>query len=180
MGNKTSAAGVHANVILLGIDGAGKTQLLYRMKLKTESASWGATTGFNYESVQIPNSRTTLHVWDLAGGSLLRRFFRFYYESLRVDVLMFVCNLDQRERLDEAAQLYRFLSNEERLRKAIRIIVLNQDDEKSAEGRLQQEEVTSAFGINPDSKLTRVVHVNCATGQGLDDLYLETESCFTR
>ena len=178
MGNAQSA-GVHVNVLLLGLDGAGKTQLLYRMKLKTASASWGATTGFNYESVQIPNSQTLLHVWDLAGSSTARRFFRFFYESIRVDALMFVCNLDQRGRLDEAAQLYRFLSNEERLRKAIRVVVLNQDDEKPASGRLQKEEVISAFGIDPDSRLTRVVHVNCATGQGLDDLYLETEKYFT-
>lgn len=176
MGNKASSR--NANVLLLGLDGAGKTQLLYRMKLKTEATNWGATTGFNYESVQVPNTRMMLHVWDLAGGALLRRFFRFFYESIRVDILMFVCNLDQRERIDEAAQLYRFLTNEDRLRKAIRVVVLNQDDEKPSAGRLQKDQVMTAFGIDPNSKLTKVIHVNCVTGEGLDDLYLETESCF--
>ena len=171
MGNKASSR--NANVLLLGLDGAGKTQLLYRMKLKTASTNWGATTGFNYESVQVPNSHMMLHVWDLGGGALLRRFFRFYYESIRVDILMFVCNLDQRERIDEAAQLYRFLTNEDRLRKAIRVVVLNQDDEKPPTGRLQNDQKQTC---RSNSKLTKVIHVNCATGEGLDDLYLKTET----
>lgn len=174
MGNKP---GTHINVLLMGLDGAGKTQLLYRMKLKTQT-EFSTTTGFNYEAVQIPNSKTMLHVWDLAGSSMLRRFSRFYYESLRVDILMFVCNLDQKSRLKEASELYKFLCNEERLRKVIRLVILNKDDEKPEAERLKQSEVVTAFGIDPNSKLTRVIQVNAATGAGLDDIYLEIVNCF--
>ena len=42
--------------------------------------------GFNYEEIDVPNSRCRLHFWDLAGGPSLRRFWRFFYDAIMVDV----------------------------------------------------------------------------------------------
>ena len=168
----------HINVIALGLDGAGKTALLYRMKLKGKGNEFSTTTGFNYEEIDVPNSRCLLHVWDLAGGPDLRRFWRFFYEAIMVDVFLFVVNLDQKERLGEAAKLFRMLRNEERLRKSFKVVILNADDEKPASGRASPDDVATQLGIDSNSPHELVMPVNCITGIGLDELFLAVEKYY--
>ena len=60
---------LRGRVLILGLDNAGKTTILHRMKLK-ESKATVPTVGFNVESI----SHKDLHidVWDVGGQPKIR------------------------------------------------------------------------------------------------------------
>jgi small GTP-binding protein len=159
-------------VLLVGLSDAGKTTLLYRMKLKQKASEFSTTTGFNFEQIEIPGSTTKLAIWDLAGTLERQRFWRFFYEAVRVDVVLFVINLDKKKQLAEASKLFRFLRNEERLRQALKIVILNSDDEnKDEHAKATHEDVEMALGIVKENPHERILAVNVLTGVGLDSLF---------
>jgi GTPase SAR1 family protein len=69
-------------ILILGLDGAGKTTILYRLQV-SEVVTTIPTIGFNVETVQYKNLK--FQVWDLgkhltfiiSSSSKLRSFFRW-------------------------------------------------------------------------------------------------------
>ncbi|XP_067167992.1 ADP-ribosylation factor-like protein 4D [Apteryx mantelli] len=90
------------HVVVLGLDAAGKTSLLYRLKLQ-EFVQSAPTKGFNTERVRVPLGRAraaTFQVWDVGGQEKLRPLWRSY--ARRTDGLVFVVDSAEGERLEEA------------------------------------------------------------------------------
>ncbi|TNN03296.1 hypothetical protein fugu_000325 [Takifugu bimaculatus] len=73
--------GFHSlHVVVIGLDSAGKTSLLYRLKLK-EFVKTIPTKGFNTEKVRVPvgTSRSIcFQVWDVGGQEKLRPLWKSY------------------------------------------------------------------------------------------------------
>lgn len=63
---------------MLGLDAAGKTTLLYKLKLG-EIQTTIPTIGFNVESIEYRNFKFT--VWDVGGQTKLRPLWRHYYQG---------------------------------------------------------------------------------------------------
>lgn len=90
------------HVVVIGLDSAGKTSLLYRLKFK-EFVQSVPTKGFNTEKIRVPlgGSRgITFQVWDVGGQEKLRPLWRSY--TRRTDGLVFVVDSAETERLEEA------------------------------------------------------------------------------
>jgi ADP-ribosylation factor protein 6 len=64
---------------MLGLDSAGKTTILYKLKLGQPVATI-PTVGFNVEEVTIKNAK--LNVWDVGGQDKLRPLWRHYYTGM--------------------------------------------------------------------------------------------------
>ncbi|XP_064988988.1 ADP-ribosylation factor 1-like isoform X1 [Musa acuminata AAA Group] len=60
-----------ARILVLGLDNAGKTTILYRLQMG-EVVSTIPTIGFNVETVQYNNVK--FQVWDLGGQTSIRYF----------------------------------------------------------------------------------------------------------
>ena len=58
-----------ARVCMIGLDGAGKTTVLYKMKFN-ETVTTIPTIGFNVDEITIKN--LTLTVWDVGGQHKIR------------------------------------------------------------------------------------------------------------
>ena len=58
-----------AKIAMLGLDAAGKTTILYKLKLN-EKVTTIPTVGFNVETVEFHNLSMT--VWDVGGQKLIR------------------------------------------------------------------------------------------------------------
>jgi|TARA_B110000090_G_scaffold193920_1_gene228587 small GTP-binding protein len=173
------ASSKNIKVMIVGNADAGKTTLLYRMKLKNlKSSEFSTTTGFNFENVAVPGSKQQLAVWDLAGTNERQRYWKYFYEAVRVDVLLFVVSLDQKKKLPEAAKLFRFLRNEERLRDSLKLICVNSDDERDFFSKSTLEEVGSALGLTEKNPHERLLPINAISGVGLDSVFLAIQDYY--
>ena len=65
--------------LLVGLDGAGKTILLYKLKLG-EVVTTIPTIGFNVETVEYKDYSFTM--WDVGGQERIRSLWRHYYQVL--------------------------------------------------------------------------------------------------
>ena len=72
LGNK------EVRVLILGLDNAGKTTILYKLQMG-EVVTTVPTIGFNVETVQYKNLR--FQVWDLGGQTSIRPYWRCYYQN---------------------------------------------------------------------------------------------------
>ena len=63
---------------MLGLDAAGKTTILYKLKLN-ENVTTIPTIGFNVETV-TPVKNVTFTVWDVGGQEKIRQLWRHYYQ----------------------------------------------------------------------------------------------------
>ncbi|KAF2288041.1 hypothetical protein GH714_004048 [Hevea brasiliensis] len=84
-------------VVMLGLDAAGKTTILYKLHIG-EVLSTVPTIGFNVEKVQYKNVMFT--VWDVGGQEKLRPLWRHYFNN--TDGLIYVVDSLDRERIGKA------------------------------------------------------------------------------
>ena len=70
--------GKDLRILMVGLDAAGKTTILYKLKLG-ELVTPIPTIGFNVEEVNYKNINFTM--WDVGGQKKLRDMWRFYYEN---------------------------------------------------------------------------------------------------
>lgn len=84
-------------IISVGLDAAGKTTILYKLKLG-EIVTTIPTIGFNVETVEYKNICFT--VWDVGGQDKIRPLWRHYFQNTQG--LIFVVDSNDRERIGEA------------------------------------------------------------------------------
>merc|ERR1712126_464283 len=72
-------------ILMVGLDAAGKTTILYKLKLG-EIVTTIPTIGFNVETVEYKNISFT--VWDVGGQDKIRPLWRHYFQN--TDGLIFV------------------------------------------------------------------------------------------
>eukprot|EP00662_Eupelagonemidae_sp_cell21_P001877 gene1877-19270_t len=65
-------------MLMVGLDAAGKTTILYKMKLG-EIVTTIPTIGFNVETVEYKNIKFTM--WDVGGQDKLRPLWRHYFQN---------------------------------------------------------------------------------------------------
>ncbi|XP_006885208.1 PREDICTED: ADP-ribosylation factor 1-like isoform X2 [Elephantulus edwardii] len=101
-------------ILMVGLDAAGKTTILYKLKLG-EIVTTIPTIGFNVETVEYKNISFT--VWDVGGQDKIRPLWRHYFQNTQG--LIFVVDSNDRKRVNEAREeLMRMLAEDE-LRNAI-------------------------------------------------------------
>ena len=84
-------------LLMLGLDAAGKTTILYALKLN-ECITSIPTIGFNVEEVNYKN--LNMSIWDIGGQDKIRRLWKYYYENC--DGLIFVVDSADKNRFKEA------------------------------------------------------------------------------
>ncbi|CAL8304954.1 unnamed protein product [Lota lota] len=91
------------HIVIVGLDSAGKTSLLYRLKLQ-EFVNTIPTKGFNTEKIRVAlggSSRAiSFQVWDVGGQEKLRPLWRSF--TRRTDGMVFVVDASEPERVEEA------------------------------------------------------------------------------
>ncbi|XP_036293280.1 ADP-ribosylation factor 1-like [Pipistrellus kuhlii] len=147
-------------VLMVGLDGAGKTTILYKLKLG-EAVTTMPTAGFNVETVDHKHVRFT--VWDVGGQDKVRPLWRHYFQNTQG--LVFVVDSNDPERGNEAREeLLRMLAEDE-LRDAALLVFANKQDLPNA---LSAAEVTDKLGLHSLRRRSWYIQAACATsGDGL-------------
>merc|ERR1719451_223836 len=89
---------IDAKIVMVGLDAAGKTTILYKLKL-SEVVTTIPTIGFNVETVEYKNISFT--VWDVGGQDKIRPLWRHYYQNTQG--LIFVIDSNDRDRIEDAS-----------------------------------------------------------------------------
>ncbi|UJR21884.1 hypothetical protein I4U23_024956 [Adineta vaga] len=115
-------------ILMLGLDNAGKTTILYQMK-HTEDYNTVPTVGFNVETIS-PCRGISLTVWDVGGQDHLRTLWHHYFDN--VDGLVFVIDSSDRQRLSLAKAELRGIYHHETMKYVPMVIVANKQDSHEA------------------------------------------------
>ena len=112
-----------ARILMLGLDAAGKTTILFKMKLG-EVVQSIPTIGFNVETIEFKNCK--LNVWDVGGQDKIRPMWKHYYQN--AEGLIFVVDSSDRNRIDKAREeLHRMLAEED-LKDTVLLVFANKQD----------------------------------------------------
>ncbi|XP_006000587.1 uncharacterized protein LOC102357799 [Latimeria chalumnae] len=116
--------GLQARVLMLGLDAAGKTTLLYKMKLN-EAVTTIPTIGFNVETVE-PLKNVSFTVWDVGGQTRIRTLWKHYF--MNTDGLVFVVDSADPERFEEARQELEAILDDDQMQRVPFVILANKQD----------------------------------------------------
>ncbi|KAK6973914.1 ADP-ribosylation factor [Biomphalaria glabrata] len=118
--------GKKARILMLGIDGAGKTSLLFKMSVPDYVVGSAISTlGFNVEKVKVTrNVRFTL--WDVGGQEKLRPFWKNYFEN--TDGILFVLDSTNEARLLEVKNTLESILRSPYLKDVPVVILANKQD----------------------------------------------------
>ncbi|KAL2749539.1 ADP-ribosylation factor-like protein 1 [Vespula maculifrons] len=148
-------------ILILGLDGAGKTTILYRLQVG-EVVTTIPTIGFNVEQVTYKNLK--FQVWDLGGQTSIRPYWRCYYSN--TDAIIYVVDSADRDRIGISKDELIYMLGEEELQGAILVVLANKQD---MAGCLSVAEVHQALGLDALKNRTFQIFKTSATkGEGLD------------
>uniref|UniRef100_A0ACD5X6X5 Uncharacterized protein n=1 Tax=Avena sativa TaxID=4498 RepID=A0ACD5X6X5_AVESA len=144
-------------ILMVGLDAAGKTTILYKLKLGNgEIVTTIPTAGFNVETVEYKNISFT--VWDVGGQDKVRPLWRHYFQNTKG--LVFVVDSNDRDRVFEARdELHRML-NEEELRDVLLLVLANKQDLPYA---MSAAEITDKLGLHSLGQRQWYIQSTCAT-----------------
>jgi len=148
-----------ARIVMVGLDAAGKTTVLYKLKLN-DVVTTIPTIGFNVEKVEYKNLKMT--IWDVGGQDRLRPLWRHYYEN--TNGVIFVVDCNDRTRMDKARSEVQKMMEDPNLRNAKLVVYANKQD---MQGAMSASELTDALELR-NLKQEWWVQPTCAIdGRGL-------------
>lgn len=150
---------IPVRILMVGLDAAGKTTLLYRLKL-AEVVATIPTIGFNVETVEYKNISFT--VWDVGGQTIIRPLWRHYYTNTQG--LIFVVDSSDLQRIKEAADELHMQLEEDDLKGVPVLVFANKQDLPRA---MSVGEITEALRLSGVQQ-PWLVQPSCAvSGAGL-------------
>ncbi|KAI9226871.1 MAG: ADP-ribosylation factor-like protein [Piptocephalis tieghemiana] len=149
-------------ILILGLDGAGKTTILYRMQVG-EVVSTIPTIGFNMETVTYKNIK--FQVWDLGGQTSIRPYWRCYYAN--TDAVIYVVDSCDRDRLATSKEELIAMLEEEEMKDAALLVFANKQD---MPGAMSPAEVSEGLGLSLlKSRTWSIYKTSAVKGEGLNE-----------
>jgi ADP-ribosylation factor-like protein 1 len=149
-------------ILILGLDGAGKTTILYRLQIG-EVVSTIPTIGFNVETVMYKNIK--FQVWDLGGQTSIRPYWRCYYAN--TDAVIYVVDSVDRERIGTCKEELNLLLQEDELKEAALLVFANKQDVPEA---MSVSEISDALGlIKLKTRQWTIFKASAIKGEGLTE-----------
>jgi ADP-ribosylation factor protein 1 len=146
-------------VLMVGLDAAGKTTILHRLKLG-EVLITTPIMGFNVETIEYKN--ISLNVWDVGGQDKLRPLWHYYFQHTQG--IIYVVDSSDHDRIGEARDELQRLLNDDELCNAVLLVFANKQD---LPGAMNPDEISKSLGLH-SLRRPWFVQSCCATsGEGL-------------
>ncbi len=170
---KNKGSGNNRKAVIIGLDAAGKTTLLYKLKLD-EVIKAIPTIGFNVETLKTSDD-FSVTLWDVGGGDKLRPLFVHYIEP--GTVIIFVVDSTDCDRMTEAFDFLKLLLRNENSRESPVLILANkqdlEDEAMTSEAVREHFQVDTALATlntrGPSGRPIGVIGTSAITGQGLKE-----------
>ncbi|KAL1928154.1 hypothetical protein VTP01DRAFT_3070 [Rhizomucor pusillus] len=156
-------------VLIIGLDNAGKTTLLERIKtiflgvagLPPERIA--PTVGLNIGRVDIRSSRITF--WDLGGQRDLHSIWERYYPECHG--IVFVVDATDEKRLEECKDTFEKMITNEEVEGVPVLMLANKQDVEGALRVEQIKEVFNKIAVKLGARDSRVLPVSALEGDGV-------------
>ncbi|KAL6540826.1 Arf GTPase arl1 [Orobanche minor] len=150
-----------ARILVLGLDNAGKTTILYRLQMG-EVVSTIPTIGFNVETLQYNNIK--FQVWDLdCGQTSIRPYWRCYFPNTQA--IIYVVDSSDTDRLVVAKEEFHAILEEEELKGAVVLLFANKQD---LPGALDAATITEALELHRiKNRQWAIFKTSAIKGEGL-------------
>ncbi|XP_033104720.1 ADP-ribosylation factor 6-like isoform X2 [Anneissia japonica] len=149
-------------ILMLGLDAAGKTTILYRLKLN-ETVTTIPTTGVNVEEVS-PNRNVKFTILDVGTAVKYHYIWRHYFQG--TEGLIFVVDSADSTRFEEAREaLFDILESREMTRGVPVCVIANKQD---LPGALSPSRLGDALSLNKlHGNPWHIQAAQATTGEGL-------------
>ncbi|KAM9343986.1 LOW QUALITY PROTEIN: protein mono-ADP-ribosyltransferase PARP4 [Pholidichthys leucotaenia] len=127
-------------IVILGLDNAGKTSILYKMKIG-EAIPTIPTIGFNVETVE--HRDMVFNLWDVGGQKKIRPLWRHYIYDIHG--IMFVVDSSDKVRLNEAREELNKVLTEDELGDTPLLVYANKLDLPDA---MDDAEIAEKLGLH--------------------------------
>ncbi|KAK7945662.1 hypothetical protein WMY93_001390 [Mugilogobius chulae] len=173
MGQKGSKL-PEARILLLGLDNAGKSTLLYRLKHNI-CVTTSPTIGFNVEMMEVrKNSKNiALTMWDVGGQGPMRQHWKSYHQDTAA--IVFVVDSSDQRRFNEAKREIEMTLSSDQLRGRPLMVLANKQDVDNA---MTVSEIKSGFDLSklcPDRDWF-VQPCSASTGFGVEEAFTRVVS----
>ena len=146
-------------IIILGIQNAGKTTILYRLSLG-QLVKTTPTIGSNVEEISYNNVK--FQAWDLGGQESTRSIWDVYF--INSDAIIYVVDSHDENYDDSKNQFYKLLSNDA-LKNAVILIFANKQD---LPGAKSVNEIIQIYGLAEiRDHIWHIQPCSAQTGEGL-------------
>ncbi|PVU96435.1 hypothetical protein BB561_001167 [Smittium simulii] len=144
-------------ILILGLDGAGKTTILYRLQVG-EVVSTIPTIGFNVETLKYKNLK-------IQGQTSIRPYWRCYYAN--TDAIIFVVDSVDRDRIGISREELNSMLEEEELNDAILLVFANKQD---VTGAMTAAEISESLGLTRlKNRQWAIYRTSAIKGEGLSE-----------
>lgn len=148
-------------MLMLGLDAAGKTTILYKLKLN-EVVNTIPTIGFNVETFEYKNIE--FNCWDIGGQDKLRNLWSHYFVGSQA--LIYVVDSADIGRIEQNAETLQRLAADEELKNAVILVYANKQDLPDAMSCPELVDKLGLVNLPPTTKW--YIQSTCArTGAGL-------------
>jgi len=156
-------------ILMVGLDNAGKTTVLYKLKLG-KVVTTIPTIGFNVETVEYKKIKFT--VWDIGGQDKIRPLWRHYYQGTHA--VIFVVDSTDKDRLDgskasahSAQEELHMMMASDLLKDCLLLVFANKQDMK---GALPPAEVAERLQMRTlSNRKYQIQGTSAVTGDGLSE-----------
>eukprot|EP00730_Choanoeca_flexa_P002361 TRINITY_DN11023_c0_g1_i1.p1 TRINITY_DN11023_c0_g1~~TRINITY_DN11023_c0_g1_i1.p1 ORF type:complete len:202 (+),score=17.82 TRINITY_DN11023_c0_g1_i1:73-678(+) len=171
----TSSRSVESDVLIVGLDAAGKTTVLYKLAGKRDVETTIPTIGMTIE--RLSGRHHGMIAWDVGGRSQMRPLWRHFLQKVRG--IVFVVDSSDRERMDVVQYELGRLLDEEQLKSQPLLVLANKQDLPSSMTHKELEKSLESLLTNSDRQWR--VMPTCATKmtgveEGFDWLYNAMQS----
>ncbi|ELP93904.1 ADP-ribosylation factor, arf, putative [Entamoeba invadens IP1] len=148
-------------MLILGLDSAGKTTILYRISSGVTIMTV-PTVGFNLEELEYEKMK--FKVWDLGGQESLRPYWRCYYSN--TNAIIFVVDSCDKERMELAGKELHFISQEKELKNSVIAVFANKQDDVAH--AMPVEEIATVLKLTEMKDVTwSIFKTSGITGEGI-------------
>jgi len=155
-----------SRILILGLDGAGKTSFLNRVKEPKKEIAAEPTESYTVNDVKFKSVK--FNVWDVSGKSSVRSLWASYYKQGGIDAIIWVVDAADKDRLEEGKKVLQAQMRDPELTGKMLFVVANKSD---VAGALSADEVEKALKLNQyeDKRAYKCVAVSAKTGEGVKD-----------
>ena len=152
------------HIVMIGLDGSGKTTILHRTKLDWNIYETRLTTAFNVETISVLKNK--FHIWDVSGTENHRYLWKAYIR--KSNGIIFVIDSSDTDRFKEAKVELENLLNCDVTKKLLILILANKQDKKTSISAISLSQKLNLDSLDKSVKWHLCDSSGCY-GNGLDE-----------